>query len=199
MKKSILLFVYLCLFCSCITEKTEIDTQNRGKQITAEKLQGYWKGDRLGFPVNIDENFQITETGLPAPAGLRHSLQYYFSVNGNDVDCYVKCIFNANVPEATENPVYTILHNRNYSISIENGYKVNTDFFENMSSYDVASEADVSSIVLLREDKGTIGYTHISFTLNTVSESEWNTMVSGATSPDDSGYDEIYEKVFNNF
>ena len=185
------------LLCSC-SEKVA-GTQNIGKHINMKDMQGYWESNRLGFPVNTDEGFKIKETGSPAPTGRRNSLQYYLRVIGNDVECYVKCIFDAYFPNANENPVYTILLNRDYSISVEKGYKVHTNIFENMSYYDVASDTDASSVFLIREHQGNRGYTHISFILNKVSTSEWNSMVSEAISPEDSGYDEIYEKVFNNF
>ena len=121
------------LLCSC-SEKVA-GTQNIGKHINMKDVQGYWESNRLGFPVNIDEGFKIKETGSPAPTGRRNSLQYYLRVIGNDVECYVKCIFDAYFPNANENPVYTILLNRDYSISVEKGYKVHTNIFENMSYY----------------------------------------------------------------
>ena len=191
------LLVLTILCCGC--NKNGTDKHDKGVQINIEDIQGYWTSSRTGIPVNIDEDFKITETGLPAPAGLRNDLQYYFNVKGGDVNCYVKCIFDAYFPEAVENPVYILLLNRDYSISVEKQYEVCTDIFEDTASYHVALDNDDSSVVLIREDQTKRGYSHISFTLNTVSESEWDSMVSGVITPADSEYNEIYEKVFNNF
>ena len=197
--KSKLYFLSLLLLISCACTDKNINEEIEYVHISQEEIQGYWTSSRTGIPVNIDEDFKITETGLPAPAGLRNDLQYYFNVKGGDVNCYVKCIFDAYFPEAVENPVYILLLNRDYSISVEKQYEVCTDIFEDTASYHVALDNDASSVVLIREDLTNRGYTHISFTLNTVSESEWDSMVSGVITPADSGYNEIYEKVFNNF
>ena len=197
--KSKLYFLSLLLLISCACTDKNINEEIEYVHISQEEIQGYWTSSRTGIPVNIDEDFKITETGLPAPAGLRNDLQYYFNVKGGDVNCYVKCIFDAYFPEAVENPVYILLLNRDYSISVEKQYEVCTDIFEDTASYHVALDNDDSSVVLIREDLTNRGYTHISFTLNTVSESEWDSMVSGVITPADSEYNEIYEKVFNNF
>ena len=197
--KSKLYFLSLLLLISCACTDKNINEEIEYVHISQEEIQGYWTSSRTGIPVNIDEDFKITETGLPAPAGLRNDLQYYFNVKGGDVNCYVKCIFDAYFPEAVENPVYILLLNRDYSISVEKQYEVCTDIFEDTASYHVALDNDASSVVLIREDLTNRGYTHISFTLNTVSESEWDSMVSGVITPADSEYNEIYEKVFNNF
>lgn len=192
------LFLISCLFFYGCSEKAATE-QTKESQIIIEDLQGYWKSYLSEVPVNIDSHFQITETGLPTPTGLRNDLQYYFYIKGNEIDCYVKCIFDAYFSGATENPVYTILLNKSYTISVENQHMVRTDIFEDTVYGYVALKNDASSMAFLREDLSNSGYSHISFTLNTTSESEWDSMISEAITPKDSGYKEIYEKVFNNF
>ncbi|MBQ6687970.1 MAG: hypothetical protein IJN02_01915 [Bacteroidales bacterium] len=196
-KKAIYILILNIFFCSCGEKK--LDEQKECVKINIDGLQGYWKSHGQGIPVNVDNGGRITEKGIPAPSGLRNALQYYYNIAGNNVECYVTGVIDANLPEIEDNPVYTIFVDRNYSISVENEYKISTNIFENNGSYHVAADNDTSSIVLIREDQSNYGYTHISFSLNTTSDSEWAAMISDTIFPGDTRYNDVYEMIFNNF
>ena len=185
------------LFHGCID--IGADKQNKEVQINIGDLQGHWESRAIGIPVNIDCDFKITGTGLPAPTGLRNDLQYYYNITDNTVDCYVKCIVDANLPGATDNPVYVLQLDNERIISVEDGHKVKTNIFENISTYDVAIDDSTESSIVLVRQQNRDGYSHIAFTLNAVTATEWSETINEAISLGDPDYEEAYNAVFNNF
>lgn len=186
-----------CFFLGC--NGNDAESQSPSNQISIDEIQGYWQSNGTSIPVNVDRNFIITERGLPAPTGLRNDLQYYYIITGNTVDCYVKCIVDANLPGATDNPVYVLQLDNERIISVEDGHKVKTDIFENISAYDVAIDDSTESSIALVRQQNRDGYSHIAFTLNAVTATEWSETINEVISPGDPDYEEAYNAVFNNF
>lgn len=165
--------------------------------VNLDDVQGYWESNGVGFPANIDGNFRIIETGLPAPTGMRNELQYYYNIVGNNIDCYVKCIVDAYYPDATDMPVYTIHVDNDYSINIENVNTGNINLFEGDMTYYITLDNNNSSIIFLREGQNTNGFTHTYFTLNKINKDEWDSLVREAITPNDSCYEIVYQQIFN--
>ena len=204
--KSKLYFLSLLLLISCACTDKNINEEIEYVHISQEEIQGYWKSDIVGFPVNINDKFEITGIGDPAPTGEANSLLYYFDIKGTQVSCYIKCIYNAYRPftnessdENIDKEIYTILMDNELIIHIKENYLIETNVFEYYDSYYLCSYRDETKIILIREYLGDPGYSHIAYTLNRVEQSEWSQIVTEAVTKEDSEYQEIYNKVFNNF
>ena len=175
------------------------ETVNTDYQLKLEDFQGYWESNDLEYPAKVDKQFNIMEIGLPAPTGMRNSLVHYYKIEGNSIQCYIKCIVDYCLPNETYNPIYTICTKEDYTINLGNDNRATIDIFEGNLEYDIVLDKDQSSIFFLREQQDILGFTHIFFKLNKIGKKEWEKLEDEVITPKDSNYEEAYEKVFMNF